>query len=290
MLNRLNQLGRIFAALTFASLATAHAETANPCGDANPCVTGDGAPTDASEPVGTSAPRAGGLVTPSGKIALSVAMGVNLSAEKVGNSLAIAPDVRYGVVDKLDIGLYHSTYGTSGFWNQEAGGLCFAGDACAEAYDGPTAVLANYSLAEGPLSMTAGGGLVLTGISGDSLLIDVKAGVKLNYAVSDKLGLSAEPALFASVTERDPEARDLLSAPVALMYTVSAKAQAGVQTGIAGPLDGFGDGYKVPLSVASMVQVSDKIGVGGAFGFGNLFGKGGTADERNLSLFAHYAL
>lgn len=286
------QLGLVLAALLpLASLGTAHAESENPCGEAHPCAGDDAAvPASAGPLESTAAGEDRSLVTPSGSIALSVAVGVNLGAENVGNPVAIAPDVRYGVMDKLDVGLYHSTYGTSGFWNQEGGGLCFTGDACAELYDGPTALLANYSLGEGALSMAVSGGVIFTGISSDSLLIDVKAGMKLSYVVSEKIGLSAEPALFVSATEREPETRDLLSVPLALMYMVNATVHAGVQTGIAGPLEGFGDGYKVPLSIASLVQIDGKLGVGGAFGFGNLFGKGGTADERNLSLFARYAL
>ncbi len=230
------------------------------------------------------------MVTPKGKIALSASLGVNLSADQVADPIALAPDVRYGVMDKLDAGLYHSTYGINGFWLQNGGGLCLVGDACGDVYNGPTAVLANYSIMEGKTGVSAGGGLVLSNIAGDTMFMDLKVGAKVFHALGEKMAIIAEPSLFLSINERDPLTRDQLNVPVSFMYAVDQKTHAGVQTGIAGPLDGFGDAYSIPLNLAGMHMLSGTLGVGGAFGFGNLIGKGGTADGRNLTLFAHYML
>ncbi len=297
MLNRLNQLGCILA-LTLGAAGVAKAqsddggetEASNPCDSsgANPCSGDETSSEDDSQ--GAEEGHTHGMVTPQGAIALTAAVGVNLSSDAVGDPVALAPDIRYGVMNKLDAGLYHSAYGITGFWQQNGGGLCLVGDSCSDTYNGPTAILANYSLAEGALGVTAGGGIVLDNIAGDALLLDLKVGAKVHYTLGEKMALAAEPALFVSATERDPQPRDLLSLPLAFMYAIDAKTHAGVQSGITGPLDNFGEAYQIPLSVAGMYQLDGALGVGGAFGFSNLMGKGGTADERNLTLFAHYML
>ncbi len=314
MLNRINQLGLTLAIFAFAGMGTAHAQDEDPCGDweenpceenpcegddANPCDAGDddddGEEADeggeAAEPAAPAA-EAGAhpMVVPKGKIQIGVALSVGLWKDNVGDPIALSPDVTYGAMDKLDVGVYHTNYGLTGLWTQFGGGLCVVGDFCADVYNGPTGILANYSVMEGQMGVSAGGGLILSDIVGDTMLMDLKLGAKIHYAIDAKMGIVAEPALTFSVNERDPAARDRLFLPVAFLYAVDAKIHAGVQTGIAGALDGFGDTYIVPLNLMGMYQVDAKLGVGAAFGFMNIGGKDSTADARDLSIFANYAL
>lgn len=322
MLNRINQLGLTLAVFAFAGLGTAHAQDENPCGDDmdNPCGDDTGEWEDDSNPCGDANPCGeaaaddGGeaammtddagaaghsMVTATGKIKIRAALGINLSADAVGDPVALAPDVVYGAADKLDVGLYHTNMGITGFWTQAGGGLCLIGDACAEVYNGPIGILANYSLAEGQLSVAANGGLTFQNVIDDAdMRVGIKLGARVRYMIDDKMGLQIDPSIVVGVTSREldvagvtvPYNTDVLFLPVAFMYAVDAQIHAGVQTGIAGPLDGFGDSYIIPLNVAGMYQVDSKLGVGGAFGFGNIAGKGSSADSRNLTLFANYAL
>lgn len=321
MLNRINQLGLIFAVVAFAGLGTAHAQDEdmdNPCGDGdNPCAVDDGMSDDddddddgggeatgddddddgAADGGGGDAGDAGaghhpGMVVPKGKISIHAALGVNLSADAVAKPIALAPDVIYGAIDKLDVGLYHSNYGIFGFWGQNGGGLCLTGEenGCGDLYNGPTGILVNYSISNDQLSIAAGGGLILSNVAGDTMLMDLKAGAKIRYMIDDKMGIQVDPSLVISLNERDPLKRDSLFVPAAFMYAVDAKIHAGVQTGIAGPLDGFGDAYIIPLAFGGMYQIDSKLGVGGAFTFENIAGNGSSADFRNLSVFGKYNL
>tara|TARA_R110002096_G_scaffold44526_13_gene120558 strand:+ start:154751 stop:155689 length:939 start_codon:yes stop_codon:yes gene_type:complete len=312
MLNRINQLGLTLAVFAFAGLGTAHAQDENPCGDDmdNPCMEdsseGEWEDDSDAEPEGDAATDDGGgeaammseeaaaaghsMVTAKGKIKIRAALGVGLSKDFVGDPIALAPDVVYGAMDKLDVGLYHTNMGLTGFWTQFGGGLCLTGDLCFdEVYNGPTGILANYSIAEDQLSIAANGGLVFSSIAGDTMFMSLKAGARINYAIDDKMGLQIDPAIVLGLNERDFNGDGLLL-PVSFMYAVDAKIHAGVQSGISGPLDGFGDGYVIPLTLAGMYQVDSKLGVGGAFGFLNIAGSDSSADIRGLTLFANYAL
>lgn len=316
MLNRINQLGLSLAVLAFAGLGTAHAQDENPCedmdnpcedtgdegdmdnpcGESNPCedadadadaTTDDGGGEEAAADDGAAAGHS--MITATGKIKINVAVGVGLSTDFVGDPIALAPDVIYGVMDKLDVGLYHTAMGITGFWSQPGGGLCLAGDLCADVYNGPTGVLANFSLAEGKLSVAANGGALASNIAGDTMLLSLKAGAKINYALSEQMGLQVDPSIIIGLNERDFN-KEFLNIPVAFMYAVDEKIHAGVQTGLAGPLDGLGDAYAIPLNLGGMYAVDAKLGVGAAFGFSNIAGKNSTADARDLTIFAKYAL
>jgi hypothetical protein len=230
--------------------------------------------------------KAPGMILPKGKLAVNVMLGVSLSADAVAKPISINPDVKYGVAPKLDVGVYHSPMGVTGFWAGAGGGICVTGEdnGCAKAFDGPTAILANYSLGEGKLSLAANGGISLN--SFDPMMLAIKAGVIGRYMVNEKIAVNFAPNLFLGVTERDAGNKEILNVPVSFGYMVNEKLHAGVQTGIWGPLDGFGDFFMVPVNLGAMYMVSDKLGVAGAFGFTNLLGKNSSADGRALSIYA----
>ena len=226
-----------------------------------------------------------------GKIAIWVDVGVNLSADAVAKPFAIAPDVWYGVSDKLAVGLVHSSFGTGGFFGSPANGLCLAGDTkgCISVYNN-TAVLAKFAVmaeAGKPLSVVVNGGVVIPNIK-DTLLAGLKVGADIGY-MTGKIMVHASPNVYVGVTERDFN-KEALNVPVMVGYMASPKLHAGVQTGIAGPLDGFGDAFRVPFSLAAMYGVGPKINAGAAFTFYNIAGKGSSADFRSLNIFLNYNL
>jgi hypothetical protein len=231
------------------------------------------------------------MTVPKGKIDVSVAIGVNLSKDSVAKPFAILPDVFYGVNDKLDVGLGHSAYAIQGWWAEGlGGGLCLAGEdnGCAKVYNGPTGLLAHYSLAQGSVDLAADAGLVFKTVS-DPMQLGIKLGVK-GRKLSGKLAIGFNPNIYIGATERDGGNKEYLNIPVDLMFMASDKLAAGVQTGIQGPLDGFGDGYSVPLSLGAMFKVNDNISAGGSFNLLRVAGfEGpGAADLRSLTLFFNW--
>ena len=70
------------------------------------------------------------MVVAKGKIKINAAIGINLSDEdkgigKPGDPINISPDVIYGVMPKLDVGIYHTNQGLTGFYFEGlGGGLC----------------------------------------------------------------------------------------------------------------------------------------------------------------------
>ena len=281
----------MLAALAGSSWAQAEGEeeaSGDPCGGdaAAPPTEGEPEAMPPPETADASADMAGKppMILPKGKLAVHVALGVDLSKDLVAKPIAIAPDVWYGVMPKLEVGVVHSNEALSGFWFQGlGGGLCVTGadNGCAKFYNGPVGVLAHYVLMEGGIDLEADGGLVTTL---DPMAMSLKVGVRGRW-MSGKIGVHFSPNIGIGITERDTN-KEEISVPVMVGYMVSNKLHAGVQTGLAGPLDGFGDAFIVPVGVGALFMVNDTLAVAGSFNFWNLAGKNSTGDARDLSIFA----
>jgi len=253
---------------------------------------GGGGEAAADEGGGT----APGMTLPKGGIVIHALVEVNMSADFVGKPFSIAPDIWYGVSDKLTVGLSHSSWAATGFFGGVGEGLCLAGEdnGCYKVYNN-LGLEAVYGVKEdASMSLAATGGLEIPalatpGADGDIMLMGIKLGVKGEYRTG-KIGIQFEPNLYSGATERDAGNKEKLFIPVGAMYSVDAKLHAGVQTGIAGPLDGFGDAYTVPFSFGAYYMVSPKIAAGGVFSFLNLAGKNSSADYRSLSLILGYMM
>jgi hypothetical protein len=240
-------------------------------------------PPEASD--GAAMEGAPPMILPTGKLKVNAALGVNMSSSLVAKPIALAPDVYYGVMPKLEVGLVHSNHGLTGFWFQGiGGGVCVTGteSGCAKLYNGPVGVLAHFALMEGNIDLATDAGVVIGSL--DPMQLSMKVGVMGRW-MSGKINVLFQPAIAIGLTERDTNKEEILI-PVTVGYTVSPKLHAGVQTGLYAPLDGLGDFYAIPVGVGAMFMVNDKLGVGGSFNFLNLAGKGGGADFRDLTVFA----
>lgn len=226
------------------------------------------------------------LILAKGKLAVAVTLGVNLSKDAVAKPLTINPDVWYGVMPKLEVGVAHSSYGITGFWGESAGGggLCVTGtdSGCAKVYNGPVGVLGHFLLMDGSIDLAADGGFVARTL--DPMALGLKVGVMGRW-MSGKIMVSFSPNILIGLTERDTN-KELISVPVSVGFAASPKLHAGVQTGISGPLDGFGDFNIVPVSAGALFMVNDQITAGGSFSFLNLAGSNSSADSRGLTVFA----
>ena len=111
----------------------------------------------------------------------------------------------------------------------------------------------------------------------------------------DKLMIGFAPFIALGLTERDAGNKEYIGVPVDVNYMVNPKRGVGVQTGIHGPLDGFGDSFFVPVALAGMYQVNESITAGASFTLHRVTGGTpdgvdgpGAADFRGLSVFASW--
>ena len=237
------------------------------------------------------------LITPTGKIAISVGVGIGLSKDLAGKPIDITPDIFYGVAPKLEIGLAHSGHALTGFWADSVPlgiigtGVCVTGTdgGCAKVYNGPVGILGRYSLVQGSVDVAADAGVIIASIS-DPFQVGVKLGVR-GRKVSGKMSIGFAPNIYIGLTERDAGNKESLAIPVDLYFGVNDKIGVGLQTGIEGRLDGFGDNFVVPVTVGGVYSINDKMTAGLTFNLHRVAGGSpdgvdapGAADLRSLGL------
>lgn len=243
------------------------------------------------------------MTLPAGRIFVQAFAEINLSADLVAKPFSIAPDLWYGVSDVLTVGLVHSGRGKTGFFGAVGNGLCLAGEdnGCAKVYDRVGLDARYHFYREGNLTAAADGGLFLN--SFDPLQAQLKVGA-LGRWQGGALALELAPALFAGLTEREPEVeagaavavgtnKEIFFLPVTALYALSAQLGLAGQVGLVVPFNETGDTYFVALSVGAQFMISEKLAADLAFSLPTIAGgelvDGGT-DARSITLGVSYAM
>lgn len=235
------------------------------------------------------------VVLPKGGILVYAPLEINLSDEPdmagMGGGgggpfepTSLAPDVWYGVTPELSAGLVHSTLGTTGFHGiggggilgNQGAGICFTGEdgGCPKFYNN-VGLDARYLFMPadgGPLEIAAEGGLFANTL--DPFALALKAGIVGVYRLEGMpLHLQFEPNLFIGLTERDFN-KTVINLPVSAHYMLNEQLSLMAQTGIRGPVEevgggmlslGFGDLFRIPLTVGGSYGVNENLHVFGAF-------------------------
>lgn len=200
---------------------------------------------------------------------------VNLSDGAFAEPISIAPDVYFGVTDLFTVGVTHET------------GFCLTGEegGCARTYD-DIGLDAIYALMRaGSLQAAVHGGLVSHRFS-DPFAGGLRAGLRARV-IAGQVAVVVDPTLDIELFERDLVA-DVLRVPVDIQYQLEAQTMVFVTSGIEGPLDGFGDGYRIPIGLGVLFAVNERLDLGAELRLGNAAGKDATIDDRWL--FARAAL
>ena len=224
---------------------------------------------------------------------------VNMSAGAVGKPISIAPSVWYGISDKLSVGLTHDG-GTTGLSprpgvrvttvdilgtieTEVAGaGICVTGKDgnCSKPYDNVGADVL-IGIASGKLGAAAHVGVDILSI--DEMTIAARLGLLGRVALAGKIALVFDPRVQIAVTDRDFTG-DNVDVPLWVWFDPSPTLGLYLHTGIAGPFDGFGDSFNVPIGVGASIRAGAKLTLGADFHFANLLGKGSSADGRVLGV------
>lgn len=242
----------------------------------------------------------GALDTHLGKLEIGLSVPISFNGGDPGepNSIGISPDIWYNVDSKLKVGLVHSAFGTSNYWYGPATSLCVTGDGCFDDIylNGGLRALYTFNQSDS-MKLAADVGVNWARI--DPFILSARLGIKGTYLLGS-LVVGFNPAINIGITERDdvdfgagitiPGNKEAIQVPVDVGYIVMPKLWAGVQSGINGRFDGFGDNYEIPLNIAAMYAVNPHLNAGVAFGFDNLIGKDGSADDRGISLMVNYNL
>jgi hypothetical protein len=259
-----------------------------------PAAGGEAAPAVAATPA--AAPAAAGnptdITLPAGKVGAEADVAINMTKELAGKPFSIVPNVYYGVNDQLSVGLA-SNPGSEVFQTAIGNGLCLSGQE-----NGCQKVYTNISL-DGLFSFMRSGTMDLgahAGLDtqfGDTTLLGVRVGLK-GRTLAGPLILTFDPALVIGANHRSEGNKEQLIVPVRAGFMATPMLNLGLSVAIAGPLDGFGDAYAVPVGLGGTFAINNNISARAQFTLLNLGGKVpdgvGRADFRALSIGAVYRM
>jgi hypothetical protein len=244
------------------------------------------------------------LTLPPKRLFLHALVEMNLSKDNAFSPFSIAPDLYYGVNEKLTLGLIHSVLGATGIMGGVGSSLCLSGSSngCGDVYNG-VGLDARYALSQGKFIVAADGGLYINNI--DPFQMAVKLGLVTRYRPSptSKLAIDIVPNLFIGLTERDGGSamagvtlvsnKEVATIPVTLLYSVKPNVALAIQSGLVLPLSDTDKTYFVPLSIGANFQINKQLSIDAAFTLIHLVGGSSFAggfDDRTFTLGAGYAL
>jgi hypothetical protein len=252
-------------------------------------------PPVAADPDGE--PKGERVVLPAKRLYGRALLELELSTDTAFDPVSLAPDVYYGVSADFTVGLVHSSLGSTGIIGGAGSSLCFT-EKCDGVYHN-FGLDGRYQLATGNVSVAANFGLHAIDI--EPFRLALKLGVVGRYRPSptSKLAVDFTPALFLGIIEREPEMlgqlgnKEVLVLPGTVLYAVTPRLTALLQTGLVLPFEAAGDAYSVPLSLGASYAVNKQLSIEGAFSLVRLLGGGSLpttgADARGLTIGGGYA-
>lgn len=231
-----------------------------------------------------------GLTQTAGNVQVTVPVLLNLSKELVLKPVMVPLDVRYGVTDQLEVFLAHGS--PVGYPVATPGGVCLGGEerGCGKLYDN-LALGAQFSfLKDAAMELAAIGALVVESLDLGYYAADVGVNFKYNAGA---VAIKAAPQVMIGVNKRDEGNKETLFVPVQIAFQATPELAAFVDTGIVGPLDGFGDSYTLPVGIGASFAAMPNLDVGAEFMLPRVASgmEGNKAfDNRWLALFASWRM
>lgn len=200
-------------------------------------------------------------------------VGIGMSENSAGSPVYVAPHFYWGVSDDVSLGITHDT------------GLCLEG--CDDLYSDVGFGMLVF-LSDGPrheIDLHVGAPVK----SFDPFFLGVFAGVLGRVNLGSVTALVFDPRLYFGLAGRDEGNGDGLSLPVWFYFQATRVVVPFVGTAVHGPLRGFGDAFQIPVEGGVVFSVSSNVDLGFVLQFGNLLGRGGSVDWRELGFIGRFA-
>lgn len=225
------------------------------------------------------------LVLTHGMVELATHAEMSLSSDANYLPVSVAPDLRYGVTDRLTVGLIHSNR-AAGFEGQAGNGLCLGGEAngCSTVY--------NRTGLDGMFSLSGGGSAWALALRGYAMFrghsdmvpfgVTGGGGVRARWH-KGQLALVLDPMLAVAYT-RDGDTELLAQFLGRVQYQAGPNFALYAGAGYYGPVDEAG---MVPLMAGVLFAVDENIDVGAS---GALSDASDGVDARVLNLTFVYRM
>lgn len=211
-------------------------------------------------------------------------LAVEIALEDGGRPISLAPDLWYGVTDRLTVGLIHSD--TSLDQVDATASLCFRGSelTCDHVYTGSGLDVA-WSALTGPLAIASRARFVIRDT--DPFKPAATAGALVRWA-HGRFAIYADPYIRFGLANRALGNRTSLFFPVWFAVQPAHGALLSLHTGWNSDLAVVRDGWHLPVAVDATVRVTPELDLALEVGFPSAFGPQNSVHNRALTLSVAY--
>jgi hypothetical protein len=195
---------------------------------------------------------------------------VNVS-DRAPHPISLAPHFYWGVSDHVTIGLTHRE------------GLCVSG--CDRAYnDAGFALLVGLSRSHGfELDINTG----IQARSFEPFHLGWKGGL-IGRISGERVAFVFDPSIYLAFNRRADGNGDELVLPFWFYIQATHVVVPFFGAMLVGPIDRFGDRLAVPVEGGVLFRIGERVDLGAYFRFGNLLGRGGNPDARELGMLGRF--
>lgn len=210
---------------------------------------------------------------------------VNLAPGLFAEPASLAPDVWFGVLPQLTVGLVHSMPSVDRF--APGATVCVATEPflCPDRYHGSGIDVIYSAFAKGEFAVAPRGRFLIRQID------PVKPAITLGALVRwtrGRYAITSDPYLQLGLANTDRGNRHALFVPVEFAVQPLARWELALHTGFNSDLAVINDGWHVPIAVETRVSITAHIDVGMMLGYASLLGPQNTAKERALFFMFGY--
>jgi len=223
-------------------------------------------------------PRPGRLVLDGGEVDADVVVETSFDKQHIADPVSIAPDLWWGVLPQLTIGVIHSDASVDQI--QAAATLCVRHSDlfCGKTYRG-SGVDIRWSALEGDFAIAPRVRLEVRDL--DPWLPAVTLGALARWT-HGRFAITSDPYLRLGLANQARGNRAALFVPVWLSDQISYRVELAVHTGFDSELAVIRDGYHIPIALLARVKVTAHFDAGIEGGFSTLIGPQNDSSFRAL--------
>lgn len=219
------------------------------------------------------------IVLDEGQLDAQLVADINLAPRQLGRSTSLAPDIWFGVLPALTVGVIHSLPSVDRF--SPGATFCVVHQpllGCESTYHG-SGIDVRYGALRGDLAVAPRVRFLVRDLD------PVKPAATLGALVRwtrGRFAIVGDPYLQLGLANADRGNRHALFVPVTFAVQPRARWELALRTGYNSDLAVWRDGWHVPIAFATRVAASDHVDAGIMLAFASLLGPQNTAKERAL--------
>ncbi|HEY5925261.1 MAG TPA: hypothetical protein VIV11_26440 [Kofleriaceae bacterium] len=224
------------------------------------------------------------IVLDRGQLAAELVADINLAPRQLGESTSLAPDVWFGVLPELTVGLIHSAPSVDRFSPGATFCVVHQETGCTSTYHG-SGIDARYSVMSGTVAVAPRLRVLVRELD------PVKPALTLGTLVRwtrGRFAITGDPYLQLGLANTDQGNRHALFLPVTFAIQPVARWELALRTGFNSDLAVIRDGWHVPIALATRVAPDSHVDIGIMLAFATLLGPQNTAKERALFFWVAY--